>query len=221
MFNISEIQYISQGDIPGFSHLQLIEKACMGGADWIQLRVKEEPAKAVKEIALEAKKICDSYGARLIINDFPEVAREIGANGVHLGKTDMDPLEARKLLGYDFIIGGTANTLNDVLDLSQKKVDYIGYGPFRFTSTKKNLSPIVGDEGFKVLMDFCRENSIDLPIIAIGGITENDLEVLLKTGVYGVAISSVINHAEDQDIAMAGFSDRFYSIKENLVKEVK
>lgn len=221
MFKISEVQYISQGDIPGFSHVKLIEKACEGGADWIQLRVKDESHDKVEEIAREAKKVCDSYGARLIINDFPEVAKAIGASGVHLGKTDMDPLEAREMLGEGFIIGGTANTLGDVLELHQKKVDYIGYGPFRFTNTKKNLSPIVGDEGFRVLMEFCREKNIETPVIAIGGITENDLEVLLNTGVYGVAISSVINHASNQELAMAGFLDRFYSIKENIVKEVK
>lgn len=221
MFKISEVQYISQGDIPGFTHVQLIEKACKGGSDWVQLRIKDEPAIVVQEVAMQAKKVCDSYGARLIINDFPEVAKAIGASGVHLGKTDMDPLEARKILGEGSIIGGTANTLADVQELHQKKVDYIGYGPFRFTNTKKKLSPIVGDEGFRVLMEFCREKNIKTPVIAIGGITENDLKILLNTGVYGVAISSVINHAENQESAMAGFLDRFYSIKENLVKEVK
>ena len=94
-------------------------------------------------------KICRKYNATLILNDHVHLVKEIGANGVHLGKSDMSPVKARELLGSNYIIGGTANNMEDIRQLHKSGVDYIGLGPFRFTRTKKNLAPILGIEGYK------------------------------------------------------------------------
>ena len=116
---ISNFHYITQ-DIDELSHVELIELACDAGIDWIQLRVKSKTDAVCKQIALEAKTICAKYGAALIINDNVELAMEIDADGVHLGKEDMSPLEAREILGDDFLIGGTANTIDDIKKLSNE-----------------------------------------------------------------------------------------------------
>lgn len=173
------------------------EEACKGGVDWIQLRVKHKNEDDWKMIAEETKAICKKYGARLIVNDSVKLAKLVGADGVHLGKEDMPPDEARKLLGPDFIIGGTANTFEDIARLGALKVDYIGLGPFRYTQTKANLSPLLGVQGYLDLMKLCVLERINVPVIAIGGIKLNDVDEILATGVYGIAVSSAISHSGD------------------------
>ena len=120
------------------------ETACRAGADWVQLRVKAQSYTNWKAIALDTLAVCRQYNARLIINDNPQLAGEVGAHGVHLGQDDMPIQEARVLLGDRFIIGGTANTLETILAHQHDGVDYVGLGPFRFTTTKEKLSPILG-----------------------------------------------------------------------------
>ncbi|TVZ26354.1 thiamine-phosphate pyrophosphorylase [Gillisia sp. Hel_I_86] len=185
---ISKLHYISQGNTPE-EHLKNIHRMCSAGANWIQLRLKNESFGTMLKTAETAKKICDSFQAKLVINDFPEVAKQVGAHGVHLGKEDSCPLEARKALGANKIIGGTANTLEDCQVLLQKKVDYIGLGPFRFTTTKNNLSPVLGVEGYRELLEKLAKNGSLVPVIAIGGITPADIPLLAQCGVHGVAIS--------------------------------
>lgn len=220
MSRIAAIHYISQGDVPGRSHAELIEQACKGGANWIQLRVKDASESEVENHAFQARDICNTYNAKLIINDFPAVAKKVQADGLHLGKQDMDPLKARKLVGENMIIGGTANTLEDVKVLSGKPVDYIGYGPYRFTTTKKNLSPIVGLQGFKDLVQFCNQENINIPLIAIGGILPQDLDALFRTGISGVAISGVVNHAENSAEAMRSFLNHYTIVQKQLERGV-
>src|SRR3972149_45836 len=166
MKNISRLHYITQ-DIPEFSHTELAEFACRGGADWVQLRVKNKSYDEWLKIAEEVKSVCKKFGAKLIINDNVLIAKKIGADGVHLGKDDMNPKEARKILGNNFIIGGSSNTMDDVKWLMNNCVDYIGIGPYHFTSTKEKLNPVLGLEGIKTIADKFGAN---ISIIAIGGI---------------------------------------------------
>lgn len=194
---ISRLHYITQ-DSPNKSHTQLIEEACVSGADWVQLRLKNKPYKEWKEIAVESLKICKKYNAKLIINDNLALAMEIGANGVHLGKEDMPTFKAREIAGKNFIIGGTANTFEDIKTHAKAGVDYIGLGPFRFTSTKEKLSPVLGLEGYNNIIEKCLKENISVPVIAIGGIMPNDVESLVKTGIYGIAVASAITHSEDK-----------------------
>jgi len=197
---IEKLQYITQ-ETETLSHIDCVKEACIAGAKWVQLRVKNISTVEYLNIAKEARIICDLYDVTLIINDNVEVAKLVNANGVHLGKSDMSPEDARKLLGPDKIIGGTANTIDDVKSLINLGIDYIGLGPYKTTSTKENLSPILGLDGyyeisqktFELLRDFQLENAIP-PIIAIGGIELEDITELMKTGVYGIAVSGVLTN---------------------------
>ncbi len=191
---ISHFHYITK-DIEGYSHAELAEFACKGCADWVQLRVKNKSYNDWLKIALETKSICKKHHAKLIINDNVYIAKEIEADGVHLGKEDMNPLEARKILGNDFIIGGTANTFEDVEMQMKFGCDYVGLGPFRYTSTKDRLSPILGMEGIGgIVAAFLGK----IPIIAIGGIRINDIKRLMNVAVHGIAVSSAINGSDNK-----------------------
>ncbi|OAV73055.1 Thiamine-phosphate synthase [Bacteroidales bacterium Barb6] len=178
-------------------YLRSMEIALEGGCKHIQLRMKGASIKEVEDVAHRAKALCDRFDALLYIDDHAEVCKKTGAQGVHLGKADMPPAEARRMLGDGFIIGGTANTLEDVAYLYGQGVDYIGLGPFRFTTTKKNLSPVLGLEGYGDILGQCRERGIRLPVFAIGGITADDIPDILRTGVAGVALSSAILTADN------------------------
>lgn len=159
--------------------------------------MKEAADEEVREAAGELLGLCRQYGATLIIDDRVGLVGETGADGVHLGKKDMPIKEARQLLG-DKIIGGTANTLADIKLLIDEGVDYIGLGPYRFTRTKANLSPIVGEEGYRTIMrDLCQQGLHKVPIVAIGGILASDITLLKDTGVDGIAVSGAILNASD------------------------
>jgi thiamine-phosphate pyrophosphorylase len=192
---ISQLHYITQ-DIEGISHQQLAINACEAGIDWVQLRVKNKHYNEWLNIAKEVKKICHQYKVKLIINDNVHIAKIVNADGVHLGKTDSDPFEARNELGEKAIIGGTANTCNDIKTLVDKGVDYIGLGPYRFTSTKSNLSPILELQGYKEILEQCKTTNITVPIFAIGGIQPQDVKELINVGVYGIAVSSAITFSK-------------------------
>lgn len=194
--NISKLQYITQAN-ENMTHVQAAKLACEAGCDWVQLRVKDKTEAEVQSIALEVKAICAEHKATFILNDYVAVAKAVKADGVHLGKNDMSPTEARKILGEGVIIGGTANTFADVQQLVEAKVDYIGAGPFRFTTTKKDLDPLFGLEGYVALMENYQKHQLDIPTVAIGGIVASDMEALMQTGVYGVAVSGLITHHEN------------------------
>ncbi|MDR1122314.1 MAG: thiamine phosphate synthase [Dysgonamonadaceae bacterium] len=180
-----------------YDYLQSVALALEGGCRQIQLRMKDAPPREVEQTGIRAKALCEKYGATLYIDDHVAVCKNIRAAGVHLGKTDMPPHEARRLLGSGFIIGGTANTFEDIQHLKNEGVDYIGLGPFRFTTTKKNLSPIIGLSGYRQIMEQCRAQRLILPVFAIGGITPDDIPEILNTGVSGIALSSIILQAEN------------------------
>ena len=139
MFN--KLQYISQGNSVQ-EQLQNIHKALDNGCDWIQMRFKNQNALEVFTLAEAVKMLCKEYLATYIINDNVHLAKQLDADGVHLGLSDMSVEEAKIILGKTKIIGGTANTFEDVLQRTSENCDYIGLGPFQFTATKQNLSLI-------------------------------------------------------------------------------
>ena len=190
------IQFISHYT-EHYGYLDSIRMALDGGCRWVQLRMKDATDQDFLSIGPEVRRMCDSYQATFIVDDHVELVREIGADGVHLGKKDMPVAEARKLLGKDYIIGGTANTFDDVKMHYEASADYIGCGPFRFTTTKKGLSPVLGLEGYRNIVARMRAEAIDLPIVAIGGITADDIPDILSTGVTGIALSGTVLRADD------------------------
>lgn len=193
---IDQLHYISQPPENG-THLTAIEKVLQAGGQWIQLRVKEQSEEVVLELAIQASRLCEKYGAKLIVNDYPELALKSGAYGVHLGLNDMPVAQARGILGKDKCIGGTANTFADICRRVEEGADYIGLGPFRFTTTKQNLSPVLRLEGYKQLMQQVLDAGIKLPIIAIGGIKTQDISSILQTGIYGIAVSGLLTQHTD------------------------
>ena len=194
---ISTLHYISQ-QTAAADHLTNIQAACDAGCNWIQLRIKDSTPEAILPIAMAAKKICEPYNASLIINDYPQVAKAIGAHGVHVGKNDMTVAAARAITGPGMIIGGTANTLDDLLQHVKDGADYVGLGPYRFTTTKQKLSPILGLEGIANILQQLAAQGITIPVIAIGGIVQEDIAALIAAGAHGVAVSGLITHATDR-----------------------
>lgn len=180
-----------------YSYLDSISLALQGGCKWIQLRMKDATDDEVRPIALQAQKLCKDNGATFIIDDRVDLVHEIGADGVHLGKNDMPISEARRILGTNYIIGGTANTFADVEAHYIVSANYIGCGPFRFTTTKQKLSPILGLDGYRNIITQMRQKAINIPIVAIGGITAHDIPDIIATGVNGIALSGSVLRAQN------------------------
>ena len=169
-------------------HLEQVRQLLDAGATWIQLRQKKGTGREKLQTAITAAELCRKYKAILIINDSPQICLESGANGVHLGLKDCPIPEARELLGKDAIIGGTANTPEQAKQRESEGCDYIGLGPWRATRTKENLSEILGENGIKKVTSL----NLKIPVIAIGGITLQDIGKVLALGVQGIAMSSGI-----------------------------
>lgn len=198
---IDKLHYISQQPKNG-SHLTAIKQALEAGCKWVQLRVKNQPADVILEYAIEANRLCNQYGAKLIVNDHPQIALKAGAYGVHLGLQDMPVSQARDIVGEKIIIGGTANTFQHIKQRVAEGADYIGLGPYRFTATKQNLSPILGLQGYHIIMQQMQDADIRIPVIAIGGILAEDVATIMQAGLYGVAISGAITFADNQQQAV-------------------
>lgn len=171
--------------------------ALEGGCKWVQLRMKDATDDEVRNAAAEIQPLCKEHEAVFVLDDRVELAKELHADGVHLGKNDMPVDEARRILGEEYIIGGTANTFEDIERLARQGADYIGCGPFRFTTTKKNLAPVLGIDGYREIIEKMSKTGIDLPVVAIGGITADDIDAILATGVRGIAVSGTVLNADD------------------------
>ena len=212
-----------------YSYVDSARIALEGGCRWIQLRMKDAGESLMEETAHIVQKMCRDYGATFIIDDNVNLVKKIKADGVHLGKNDMPIIEARGILGDDFIIGGTVNCFKDILKImrntqigtstssvtnsQQPKANYFGCGPFRFTSTKKNLAPILGLDGYRNIISNMKRNNINIPIVAIGGINKDDVSDILKTGVDGIALSGSVLKAENPVEEMKAIVEIFKSFQ--------
>jgi len=211
---LSKLQYISQGTTPATQYNN-IHQALDAGCEWVQLRFKNQPEATVRALAHQIKPLCEQYKATLIINDFPEIAREVDADGVHLGLTDRPIADARKIVGPHKIVGGTANTLDDVLQRIRENCDYVGLGPFRFTATKQKLSPILGIEGYHKIMEALKQRNLSIPVYAIGGILPEDMEALMSANVHGVAVSGMITQATQKKEVVTQIKSILYGTFKN------
>lgn len=200
------IQFITHSNTR-YGYVEGARLALEGGCRWIQLRMKDA---SEVDFLLAAKQIgamCKEYGATFILDDHVEWVGITGADGVHLGKNDMPVDEARNQLGANRIIGGTANTFEDVERLWRQGANYIGCGPYRFTTTKKNLSPVLGLDGYRHIISQMKAHDINLPVVAIGGILQPDIKDVMATGVSGIAVSGAILNAENPVEEMKRFID--------------
>lgn len=168
-----------------------------GGGRWIQIRMKDASDEEISKVVGEIMPACLEKQAFLILNDRVELAKTLDVGGVHLGKKDMLPSQARLILGPAAVIGVTANTFDDIRAVRSLDIDYIGMGPFRDTTTKKDLAPVLGLDGIKALCDEMQKEEINIAHVAVGGIRLEDVEPLMKAGVNGIAVSGAIANAPD------------------------
>ena len=180
-----------------FSDLDEIKMALDGGCRWIQLRMKNATDDEMAAVGREAVRLCHDRRATLILDDRVALCAETGADGVHLGRNDMPVDEARAILGSKAIIGATVNTVDDLLRAAAAGADYVGCGPFRFTTTKAHLAPVLGIEGYRRLVAARAAHGLAMPLIAIGGITLSDIPAIMATGVGGVALSGCVVRSND------------------------
>ena len=207
---LNRLQYISQGQTAA-QQLQHIRTALDAGCRWIQLRWKGQQAEDLLALALQVKALCLQHNALLIVNDHAAIAQAIDADGLHLGLDDMPVAEARQLLGPGKIIGGTANTLADIRQRVAEQCDYIGLGPFRFTTTKEKLSPVLGLKGYRQIMQALSASGVTLPVYAIGGLEPGDIADLMEAGVYGIAVSGMISQATDPQSLIQNLNQQLYA----------
>ncbi len=200
------IQFITHSN-SRYGYVEGARLALEGGCRWIQLRMKDAEEAEFLSAAKQIAAMCKEYGATFLLDDHVEWVEQTGADGVHLGKNDMPVDEARKILGADRIVGGTANTFEDVERLWRQGANYIGCGPYRFTTTKKNLSPVLGLEGYRSIIGQMKEHGINLPVVAIGGILQPDIKDVMATGVSGIAVSGAVLNAENPAEEMKRFVD--------------
>ncbi|MBJ2183989.1 MAG: thiamine phosphate synthase [Muribaculaceae bacterium] len=189
------LQFISHYN-DRYDYIRGVREVLRGGCRWVQLRMKDADDDSFMAVGRSVGAMCREAGAVFVLDDRVHLVEALGADGVHLGKNDMPVAEARAILGRGKIIGATANTLDDMLAAVAAGADYIGLGPFRFTTTKARLSPVLGVEGYLRLMSAFREKS-SIPVVAIGGITAADVPALMDAGVSGIAMSGALLGAED------------------------
>ena len=190
------IQFISHHN-ERYDYLDSIALALEGGCKWVQLRMKGATTDELRAVAVKSQQMCRERGATFIIDDNVALVRELHADGVHLGRNDMPISEARRILGSDYIIGGTANTIDDVEMHYRSGANYIGCGPFRYTTTKSNLSPVLGLQGYSNIIAEMKRRGLEIPVVAIGGITASDIPQIMQTGMSGIAVSGAVLNAEN------------------------
>ena len=198
------LQFITDGD-SAKEIISQIKEVIAGGCFWVQLRMKEFPDNDIEKVIEAVKPLADEKGVTLIMNDRVDMASRYSLDGVHLGDDDMSVAEARNILGDKALIGVTANTFEDILLKSQESVDYFGIGPYRYTTTKKNLKSVIGLQGYDYIVNAMKETGIDKPAVAIGGIMLEDVNDLMELGLWGVAVSGAITKASDRKEATEKF----------------
>ena len=168
-----------------------VEKALKGGATFIQLREKELDEEHFLEEAIALKELCHKYHVPFLINDNVKIAKEMDADGVHVGQSDMEADDVRKILGEDKILGVSAQTVEQAVLAEKMGADYLGVGAVFSTSTKKDASAI-SKERVKAICE-----AVHIPVIAIGGITADNILTLKGSGICGIAVVSAIFAAKD------------------------
>ncbi len=182
-----------------FSHMDLAEMAIAGGADVIQFRQKEGSTRELIEIAAQMKRVCADQGVAFIVNDRIDVAIAARADGVHLGQNDFPIPLARELVGKEWIIGGSAATLEEAQKCLADGADYVGFGPVFPTGSKDDAGPVSGVDTLKKIVE-----TIPLPIIAIGGIGLANTPAIMQAGAHGIAVISAICCQDDPRRATKG-----------------
>ncbi|MBI5159679.1 thiamine phosphate synthase [Candidatus Micrarchaeota archaeon] len=196
--------------------IETVKQAIEGGATIVQYREKEKRFDEMKEEASKIFEVCRRASVPLIINDFPELAKAVDADGVHVGHKDAEYAEARKIVGKEKSAGVSATNFNDVarvcsLAFEGRKPDYVGFGPVFFTATKADASPETGLSELKRACDYCHSKSI--PVVAIGGICIDNVASVVNTGADGVAVISAVLKTNDITGTVRKFKEEIRSAR--------
>jgi thiamine-phosphate pyrophosphorylase len=203
---ISKFHYLTQ-DLPNRSHVDQAHIACGAGANWIQYRCLTKPDDELINEINEIAAICDDWGATLIITNHYHLLDRVDAQGVHIEDFDADFAAIRQYISDEKTLGASATNFERLWQVQDTGVvDYCGYGPFAHTDTKPNNKPLLGFEGYRVLLS----HPVDIPVVAVGGIQLTDVEPLLETGIYGIAVSAAVNLAIDPAAAVKAFYRKIY-----------
>ncbi|RBQ05774.1 thiamine phosphate synthase [Pedobacter miscanthi] len=210
---IEKFQYITH-DIPNLSHLEQAQLACEAGAKWIQYRCLSKTDEQLLQDINAIAEICDDWGTTLIVTNHVHLNGKADIQGFHIEDMEADFIALRKLVGNDITLGGSANTLENLIRLAKEGADYAGFGPYAETETKPNDYLALGLKGYQQAVSELHEKSINLPVLAVGGIKIYDVEALMQTGMYGIAVSGAINFADD---FIEAYQDFYTSVKESAV----
>lgn len=212
---LPRLQYVTH-PLENFDDLSWVHRLHENGVRWIQLRIKEEdviqqfPDRHFQayfhEIADRLRVVTQALGMLLTINDAADVALFSQADGVHIGQEDDWRALRSSFFTEKSIIGGTANSEEEIERLDEINLHYFGVGPYRQTSTKQTLKPVLGIDGYVRLLQFLQATGRTKPVFAIGGITVKDVQPLLTAGVYGVAVSGVFFHADHDPEIIRSFT---------------
>lgn len=203
---IEKLQFITH-DIPERTHIEQVTLACEAGAKWIQYRCLSKTDDELLEDINAIAEICDDWGSTLIVTDHVHFAGKADIQGFHIEDMDADFIALRKKLGNDLTLGGSANTLENLLRLAKTGADYFGFGPFAETKTKPNDYPFITLADYKNAVEKFKELNLDLPIFAVGGVALKDVEELMETGIYGIAVSHALNFTDNFIESYEEFSD--------------
>ncbi len=184
---------------PGETLAEVVETLLKAGVTCVQLREKEAEDALILQEAQELKALCHRYGVPFLVNDRPDLAQAVGADGVHVGQEDTGLVEARNLLGANALLGGSAHTVEEALAAQAAGADYLGCGAVFGSGTKHNVSQMP----LETLTAICR--AVDIPVVAIGGVSLDNLPLLAGTGIAGVAVISGLFAAEDKTEAAQAF----------------
>ena len=186
--NLPKLYPITDVRFSGLSHAEQVRRLSAGGATFVQLREKQKDAREFYREAEEALRVARERNVLLIINDRVDIALALKADGVHLGQDDLPPAAARRLLGEQAIIGFSTHNVGQAIEAARSPVDYIAIGPIFETKPKENPDPFVGLEGLRRV----REATGQIPLIAIGGIREENIAEVLKAGADSVAVINLL-----------------------------
>lgn len=207
---ISKLHYLTQ-DQEDRSHVTQAQIACEAGANWIQYRCFTKNDQDLVNELSTISTICDDWGATLIVTDHTHVLSMVDVQGVHIEDMNADFVAIRNMIGEDKTLGASANTIYDIRRIiTSGAVDYVGCGPLRITHTKPNNYPLLGIPGYKNIIQYMKDEGVDIPLLAVGGVTVEDIDELLDAGVYGVAVSAAVNLNEDPGKALKDIYRKLY-----------
>ena len=193
---ISKLHFLTQ-DLPNRTHLEQVQSACEAGANWIQYRCMSKSDEEMLQELHPIASVCDDWGATLIITNHIHLVGLADIQGVHMEDMDADLSVIRNEIGESKTLGASANDIDQIKKHIFNDADYIGCGPFAHTDTKPNNYAHLGISGYKNIIEELNKSDLNIPLIAVGGIDLPNINSLLETGVYGIAVSSAINKSEN------------------------